>query len=170
MHQTSMLSGTALNWAVAVAADAPIVAVLPDKLIVAGHFLGGAAIDYDPATNWHHAGPLIERELIRIEWRRDPYSRQVFWLATCKCNDSACGRTPQEAAMRAYVISRLGQRIDLPPELLATGGSVAQPQQLDVAPEVVDTWANDSGVQSAPCTVVNTWADAAPTASPPAAS
>jgi hypothetical protein len=72
--------------------------------------------------------------------------------------------------MRAYVISRLGDRIELPNELLLARGSVSQPQQLDVGPEVVDTWAKDSGVQSAPCTVVNTWADASPTASPPAAS
>jgi Protein of unknown function (DUF2591) len=65
-----------------------------------------------PHRDWAQAGPIIEREAISLIAPKIGY----LWEASCGgpvetqtfCN----GRTPQEAAMRAYVAAKLGE--DLP--------------------------------------------------------
>lgn len=70
---------------------------------------------------WSLGGPIIERE--RIEWRYlKPFGPAPVIEATCVKHVSsisyevvqAQGPTPLVAAMRAYVVSRLGTTVELP--------------------------------------------------------
>jgi hypothetical protein len=109
--KTSDLTLLALNWAV----------VKCERL--KGNVLGAIlAGELSPSTQWHYAGPIIEREGITTapysthngvvrEWKagRDwPMSHFPYYL----------GPTPLIAAMRCYVASKLGDEVDIPEELL----------------------------------------------------
>lgn len=79
--------------------------------------------DYHPSTNWTHGGPIIERERIDVAHYVDgghPDGGECG--ATVMHNRSiyeAFGPTPLIAAMRVYVMSRLGDEVDVPDELCA---------------------------------------------------
>jgi hypothetical protein len=93
----SELSGAALDWAVAKAWQS----VYSDKHLME-HAKG-----FTPSTDWAQGGPIIERERITV-WGDNP-----FWEAergSVWCN----GPTPLIAAMRCYVASKLGDKIDVP--------------------------------------------------------
>ncbi len=63
------------------------------------------------STDWAQGGPIIERERITV-WGDNP-----FWEAergSVWCN----GPTPLIAAMRCYVVSKLGDKIDVPLPLI----------------------------------------------------
>ena len=79
--------------------------------------IGGHDVNYRPSTDWEKGGPIIEREGIEIcrldngEWRAQlhakgfgPYCRQY-------------GPTPLIAAMRCFVVSKLGDEINVPEDL-----------------------------------------------------
>jgi len=86
----SELSGAALDWAVAKAS---------------GEYKPVSVPAY--STDWAQGGPIIERERIAV-WGDNP-----FWEAergSVWCN----GPTPLIAAMRCYVASKLGDKIDVP--------------------------------------------------------
>lgn len=70
--------------------------------------------NYAPATDWAHGGPIIERENIALYPHGDgTYEAEVF------LNPKRCvGPTPLVAAMRCYVISKLGDEVETPKELL----------------------------------------------------
>ena len=103
------LTGAALSWAVARAEGDE----LPRD--------GSVGLDY--ATDWLAAGPIIEREGISV--RR--FTNQTFWVAYVNQDGAEWvqGRTPLEAAMRAYAGSKLGPYIALP-DTLRSGGSNEQ--------------------------------------------
>lgn len=71
--------------------------------------------NFSPSTNWGQGGPLIERERIAL----DPeFDGTGAWIATIGDLNTAWGtppeaqaQTPLIAAMRAFVISRLGAYI-----------------------------------------------------------
>ena len=96
--------------------------------------LTGAALDWavnqieeccdDPytplfSTNWAQGGPIIEREEIALE----PMTHDEHgdgWLATRVEGSSVCmefGQTMLIAAMRCFVVSHLGEEVDIPEEL-----------------------------------------------------
>lgn len=70
------------------------------------------------SSDWAQGGPLIEREKIRLDyddetesWLADNYNAVVAWCG--------CGPTPLIAAMRCYVTSKLGDEVEIPPELVS---------------------------------------------------
>ena len=118
--KTSELVGPALAYAVAVAYGYRNIHTLrawknkhgaqgPAQVMV-GVTKNGANWDFSPQDNWDQAGPIIEREEITITpcngaW--DAMSRGYFGY----------GPTPLIAAMRCYVASKLGDEVEIPPEL-----------------------------------------------------
>ena len=128
--KTSELIDAALDWAVAKAlgyTDSPddslehgtIWHTEPDKTPF-GRFIDKQR--FQPSTNWTIAGPLIERERIDLlgcvygpagDWTASrPRERHVGW------RHLATGPTPLVAAMRCLVMSRLGDEVEIPEELL----------------------------------------------------
>ena len=73
---------------------------------------GEYGLGFKPSTDWSQAGPIIEREIARLEDLGDE-----GWEA-CGYGFTATGPTPLIAAMRCYVASKLGDEVDVPDELL----------------------------------------------------
>ena len=74
---------------------------------------------YHPTTNWAQGGSIIEREGITIEgpaftgdtWQAHLWTDQVVDFIVCE------GATPLIAAMKCYVISKLGTTVEVPDAL-----------------------------------------------------
>lgn len=130
--ETSELAGDALDWAVRRALRPDLEWKRPsDGLFVRwpGKLLGVIPKDWQrftPSTAWVQGGPIIEREGISLykvpqpdlynEWKdQPPWPTQ--WEARCGMH-KAIGPTPLIAAMRAYVESKVGERVEIPDELL----------------------------------------------------
>ena len=65
------------------------------------------------ALNWGFCGPIIEREIIELN-----YTNQAEWRAQCwTVVATAYGPTPLIAAMRCYCCAKLGNEIEIPQEL-----------------------------------------------------
>jgi hypothetical protein len=74
---------------------------------------------FSPSTNWSHGGPIIEREQIAVMMNNAKgdswYANVGAWLS----HDLVCtpeygvGSTPLIAAMRAFVLARLGDEVEL---------------------------------------------------------
>jgi hypothetical protein len=133
--KTSDLTGPALDWAVARCEGIPLVfkgrkwstdgaatieyapwAVHP---VVDGSGPYVPALcpsSYNPSTNWAQGGPIIEREKLDVMWCGDR------WCAYAMTSDKETqlvdeGPTPLIAAMRCYVASRLGDKVEIPEEM-----------------------------------------------------
>ena len=74
-----------------------------------------------PSTDWAQGGPIIEREKIEITKGNPLYFPEGnekgdyyedLWIAR-----KYHGQTPLIAAMRCYVASKLGDKVELPEEL-----------------------------------------------------
>jgi hypothetical protein len=104
--KTSELTGPALDWAVA-KCDGVYFENLRE--------FEDYALNY--CTDWEHGGPIIEREIAKIERFSD-----ALWEATAYTKNAQDivqdGPTPLVAAMRCYVASKLGDEVDVPRELL----------------------------------------------------
>ena len=105
--KTSELTGAALDWAVAKCEgrDQFFSLNLPKHK---EHCFSRMAY----STDWALAGPIIEREISRIEDLGDT------WEA-CGYGFTANGPTPLIAAMRCYVASQLGDEVEVPEEVNA---------------------------------------------------
>ena len=93
--KVSELTGAALNWAVTECEQ-----FVEDE--------------FEPSENWGDGGPIIEREKIALDTWGDE------WLATRiegSAISEAIGPTPLVAAMRCYVVSQLGDEVEVPDEL-----------------------------------------------------
>ena len=121
--KTSELSGAALDWAVRYAVS------------------GKSPLDFVPArdsfsTCWNKGGPIIEREGILLRALRSPgHNLDGQWLAMYDGTNTntrvqwvkrqdwprhyLAGPTPLIAAMRRFVASKLGDKVDVPEELCA---------------------------------------------------
>ena len=138
--KTSELIGAALDWAVAKAGGG----AKDIRVFLSGHVDYGM---FHYSTDWSQGGPIIERENISIIRCDDDYQNfPDKWLAErgansyCEStehqqhdamiqfsvwNDGSCfakdgpfyGPTPLIAAMRCFVASRLGDKVDIPEEL-----------------------------------------------------
>jgi hypothetical protein len=67
------------------------------------------------STDWSQGGPIIERECIDLQYQGgdvDVWAADIF-DADC----SVYGDTALVAAMRCYVVSKLGDEVDVPEEL-----------------------------------------------------
>lgn len=79
---------------------------------------------YFPSTNWSQGGPIIERERINLnqfQVHKGSVSN-YFWEATSGYEDEpnyqiVYGPTLLIAAMRCYVISKLGAEVKVPDEI-----------------------------------------------------
>ena len=107
---TFSLSGTALDWAVnqiEECCDDPNAPLF--------------------STNWAVGGPIIEKQEIALEPMTDS-DYGDGWLATRVEHPAVCmefGPTMLVAAMRCYVLSRLGDEIEVPDEMCKTKMEVA---------------------------------------------
>ena len=75
------------------------------------------------STDWAQGGPIIEREDIATEPATMLGQCAAFaWDATIYAADSDAwstyGPTPLIAAMRCYVVSKLGEEVEIPDELM----------------------------------------------------
>lgn len=77
---------------------------------------------FAPSSVWSHGGPIIERERIELAYTESPQARRVgdlrqkppeFWGAVVGGSLVGTGQTALIAAMRAFVVSKLGREIKL---------------------------------------------------------
>jgi hypothetical protein len=114
--KTSKLTGAALDWAVA-KCEGHNVFIKHAPLQVMYTPKGKRSFYiYTPSTNWSQGGPIIERENICLwsegyDWEAKIQTASGEWLAEWD-------ESPLIAAMRCYVASKLGDDIDVPPELV----------------------------------------------------
>ena len=98
------LEGAALDWAVAKCEGL----VNEDGLDV-GFIRDGAFI---PSTDWLQGGPIIELEKMTLEWTGED------WMAYIRHDEEYFGPTPLIAAMRCYVVSKMGDEVEVPSDLM----------------------------------------------------
>lgn len=108
MVKTNELTGAALDWAVA---------KCEGWGISVDEFLRSqmANSKFAYATVWAKGGPIIEREGLTVEYLHD--SRWIARHPTAKWHSRPIfgeGATPLIAAMRCYVASKLGDKIEMP--------------------------------------------------------
>jgi hypothetical protein len=119
--KTSELTGPALDWAVA--------KITNPEWWTDGYMDGDprAALEMDdgscyaPSSDWAQGGPIIERERLHLI-PQVGCSEELAWHCTTLIpdvgsGDFANGPTPLIAAMRCYVASKLGDTVEIPPEL-----------------------------------------------------
>lgn len=123
---TSELTGPALDWAVSAALKYGYEIV--DGAPVTGattYTAEGLWFDevWEPSTDWSQGGPIIERE--NITMMRTISGSEFGWIAwkngergPHKNEFSQYGPTQLIAAMRCFVVSVLGEEIEVPEELL----------------------------------------------------
>lgn len=118
--KTCELTGPALDWAVASIEKMPKDAesVVNGNPVVLRTYWGEVTeLRCEFSTNWAQGGPIIEREEIGLnaengEWYADCYNPRD--IVHCQCY----GPTPLIAAMRCYVASKFGDRVEVPDELM----------------------------------------------------
>lgn len=113
-HKTDDLTGPLLDQAVALAFGlAPTIrngmCHVPWDTIPRGLMDDTSPSLFAPSSNWAQGGPIIERE--RIELLAGP---DAGWNAVAPVFVDGIGPTPLIAAMRAFVKSKLGDRVELP--------------------------------------------------------
>ena len=98
--KTSELSGEQLDWAV--------------ELIEQGE--KAKRLDYPSpySAEWEYGGPIIEREKIDINFWGVPLTEMDHGCYATKTPHHANGPTPLIAAMRCYVVSKLGTEVEVP--------------------------------------------------------
>jgi hypothetical protein len=67
---------------------------------------------YNYSTDWAQAGPIIERERIDINFFAKPLAELNHDCYATKTPCHANGPTPLVAAMRCYLISKLGDEVE----------------------------------------------------------
>ncbi len=106
--KTSELTGAALDWAVAKCEGEDYSPVTT---------YSGIGQEFPPtnySTNWAQGGPIIERKRINVS-----IYASLNWMGAMNAGKNIeFGPTPLIAAMRCYVASKLGDEVDIPPELI----------------------------------------------------
>ena len=119
--KTSELTGAALDWAVAKALGIRTYIGRYEHTLTGPCILDADLVDMQTdgeqelkhSRSWAQGGPIIERELISVSSQTNGHS----WAAKGAHNYSY-GPTPLIAAMRCFVASKLGDKVDVPEELL----------------------------------------------------
>ena len=126
--KVSELTGAALDWAVAKCEgwEPGKYMMSPDiRKDVNGKVIGIMVpnnreyIWFKPSTDWAQGGPIIEREKIEVRLFANDGS---IWFAhlgaqSFPLDAQVTGNTPLISAMRCYVAHKLGDDIEVPPEL-----------------------------------------------------
>ena len=117
--KTAELTGAALDWAVAKCEGIELIGGRYNRLLVDGHMSRGQEMmaPYKPTTNWAQGGPIIEREMAKIERFSDALWEATIFTRTAQ-DFVQDGPTPLIAAMRCYVASKLGDNVEIPEELM----------------------------------------------------
>ncbi|AJF08264.1 phage protein NinX family protein [Geoalkalibacter subterraneus] len=126
--EVDLLSGTALDWAVAITNKMnPSVHRLSGSCSVIVPFEGGLNASFCPSSRWSDGGPLIEGGKISL---RSEGPNDEGWYAvtatgtkafnTCDCFDAG-GDTALEAAMRCYVKKFGAETVEVPEILVSLG-------------------------------------------------
>jgi hypothetical protein len=118
--KTIELTGAALDWAVAKAAD--YLHRQGDHWMVAlpyvsarMNFVPGPRCVFSPSTRWSQGGPIIEREKIVVDLAPHGWCCMMFEDENTVAEEY--GPTPLVAAMRCYVASRLGEEVEVPDDM-----------------------------------------------------
>ena len=116
--KVSELSGSALDWCVAIAEGhkPPLLRVLRGNVALPqeGDDMWCDYLEY--SILWELSGPIIEREEILFSGRKGAY---LAWLSNrTKINFEYTSETHLIAAMRCYVAYKLGDVVSVPVELL----------------------------------------------------
>lgn len=106
--KTSELTGAALDWAVA-KCEGWNVSV--DEFLKSQ--MSSSKFAY--SSVWAKGGPIIERE--RIDLRFDRSGRSTYPWNASTLERMLGGPTPLIAAMRGFVASKLGDKVEIPEEL-----------------------------------------------------
>ncbi|MDK9793747.1 phage protein NinX family protein [Vibrio sp. D431a] len=134
--KVSTLSGACLDWAVAHCEGFPI---LHDPMGFSNNSPSSTASgywvwdetwygrkwligsdDYSPSRTWKTAGVIIDREDISLLSPSETDNEQGLWTAKQKgAQFIQNGRTALESAMRVYVMSVVGESIELPEKLIS---------------------------------------------------
>lgn len=110
--KTSELTGATLDWAVAKAAGVAVLRCGAGPGQYLAYVPKRAAYKvWRPSTNWVQGGPIIEREKITLEWTGED------WMGYIRHDEEFFGPTPLIAAMRCFVASKLGDKVEVPEEL-----------------------------------------------------
>lgn len=62
-----------------------------------------------PTRYWSQGGPIIEQSHIDLNW---DWEHSQEWTASLEPDINAQGKSVLEAAMRAYIVAKLGENID----------------------------------------------------------
>lgn len=108
--KTAELVGKPLDWAVAKSRGLDRQVYLE---LVTGRLCFQSRV-YDPSSDWALAGPIIEEAVIDLLAVDAPDA----FRATDRHGRSQHGPNPRVAAMRCFVASKLGDKVDVPEDLL----------------------------------------------------
>lgn len=118
IHASSLID-IALDWAVATCEGYTDFCPDTEKLMPPNREYGWVELCSLISTDWETAGHIIEREKIQLEphtWFKDNY-----WLACVRAENGkvfrCTGETCSLAAMRAYVMSKMGDYVEIPESL-----------------------------------------------------
>lgn len=126
--KVSEASGLALDWIVGLAEgyELNVYGVKSIRARIPGL---GVIAPWRPTYYWNQGGPIIERELLEVtpHFRSANYERpngqwewKAYVLGPTNLDDDfeQDGPTPLIAAMRCYVVSKLGEEVEVSDELL----------------------------------------------------
>jgi hypothetical protein len=73
------------------------------------------------STDWAQGGPIIDREKIETVWVILDANGNGYWKSQNLFTDTYgyMGKTPLIAAMRCYVASKMGNKVEVPDELIS---------------------------------------------------
>jgi hypothetical protein len=116
--KTCELSGKALNWAVSIC-EGDLIYNIEGHEVICDQIKDGLFTS-EYSTNWKQAGAIIEREFIQLMGGYDGAGNRGWCAQSTKPNKLTgwiSGETALIAAMRCFVVSRVGEDIEIPEEL-----------------------------------------------------
>jgi hypothetical protein len=122
--KTETLSGAALNWAVAICdkKNSPVVRPhqnAPGATIYLNEGFRQNGICFNPSDRWGQGMPILDKSRISLQ------AKHAGWWTACifDLNDESTfmcvGDTMLATGLRCYVLSTIGDTVDLPEQLAA---------------------------------------------------
>jgi hypothetical protein len=119
--KTHELTGPALDWAAAMAEGfkpyySPCRQINGEVVVTLMYNDGSGCMrlpqGFKPSSDWTKGGPIIHRELRTLEGGGDD------WFARSRLGFIGQGPTPLIAAMRCFVVTKLGDEVEIPEEIM----------------------------------------------------
>lgn len=116
--KVSTITNNQLNWLVAKAHNWYLYDRCWWTMKASGekHYRQTAAATYTPSTDWEQGGPIIDREKIELRYH-DKVVAGIWYrdgIGSDQCLFKVIGSTSLIAAMRCFVMSRLGEEVEVP--------------------------------------------------------